>query len=185
MIKMKQEKMSVEIKLPDSVEAKLDGNIIQLKGTKGSLARPFYYHNLSIELKPKSIVLSCKNATKRDKTNLGTFEAILKNMIKGVSEGFVYKLKICSSHFPMNVSFKDNILSVKNFLGEKVPRTLEIPNDVSLKVDGNIIVLEGIDKEKVGAVAGSIEKLTRITNRDRRRFQDGIYIIEKAGKAIV
>lgn len=182
---MKQEKMSTEIKLPEAVEAKLEGNLIQLKGPNGTLERPFYYHKLSIELKPKSIVLSCRNATKRDKMHLGTFEAILKNMIKGVSEGFVYKLKICSSHFPMNVSFKDNVLSVKNFLGEKVPRTLEIQKDVSLKIDGNYIVLEGNDKEKVGAVAGSIEKLTRITNRDRRRFQDGIYIVEKAGKATV
>jgi len=47
-------------------------------------------------------------------------------MIRGVTEGYTYKLKICSGHFPMNVSLKGDVLEIKNFIGESVPRKLKI-----------------------------------------------------------
>ena len=55
---------------------------------------------------------------------------------------------------------------------------------VEIKLNGDEIIVKGIDKETVGNIAGRIEQLTRITDRDRRKFQDGIFIIEKAGKEI-
>jgi large subunit ribosomal protein L6 len=60
-----------------------------------------------------------------------------------------------------------------------------VPQEVNVKVEGDTIILEGADKALVGNVAGKMEKLTRITDKDKRRFQDGIYIIEKAGKVII
>ncbi len=190
LIKMKLEIIEKGIPLPEGVEVQVDYHTLKVKGEKGELERTFYYPRMNMKVidgdKGKKIVLSCKNATKNDKRFLGTFESIIKNMIIGVSEGFVYKLKVCSSHFPMNVNFKDNVLFVKNFLGEKIPRTLRIPSQgVNLKIEGDTIILEGIDKALVGNIAGRIEKLTRITDKDRRRFQDGIFIIEKAGKLMM
>lgn len=191
---MKLKIIEKEIPIPKGVEVKVDYHTLGVKGEKGQLQRTFYYPRMSMKVAEakgvedevgKKVVLSCKNATKKDKRFLGTFESIVKNMIKGVSEGFVYKLKVCSSHFPMNVSFKDNALTVKNFLGEKIPRILMVPQEVNVKVEGDTIILEGADKALVGNVAGKMEKLTRITDKDKRRFQDGIYIIEKAGKVMI
>lgn len=82
----------------------------------------------------------------------------------------------------MNVALKGDELSIKNFLGEKVPRVMKIQPDVKVKIDGEKIVVEGIDIEKCGQCAANIEKTTRITNRDRRIFQDGIWITSKPGK---
>ena len=107
-----------------------------------------------------------------------------KKILKGVVEGHVYQLKICSSHFPMSAAVNNGEFSVKNFLGEKVPRTIKIKENVDVKVEGDIITVESPDKELAGQTAASIEQLCKITNRDRRIFQDGIYIISKAGKEI-
>ena len=82
----------------------------------------------------------------------------------------------------MNVTLSGNQFSVKNFLGEKIPRKAVIPAGVKAEVKGDIVELTGVDKEKVGQAAANIEQSTRITNRDRRIFQDGCYIILKPGE---
>lgn len=113
-----------------------------------------------------------------------TFKAHINNMIKGVTEGFKYRLKVVYSHFPMTVKVQGDEVVIENFLGEKNPRRAKILPGVTVKVKGSEIEVEGIDKEAVGQTAANIEQATRITKWDRRVFQDGIYIVEKAGKPI-
>ncbi|MFH0936330.1 MAG: 50S ribosomal protein L6 [Candidatus Woesearchaeota archaeon] len=84
----------------------------------------------------------------------------------------------------MNVSIKENNIIINNFLGEKIPRKAKILPNVKVDIQGDIIVLESNNKESAGQTAANIEQATRITNRDRRIFQDGIFITEKAGKSI-
>ena len=168
----------------EGVEVKLDRGMFEVTGEKGTTKRRFAGKNIDIKLENKNIVFETKKATKREKKLIKTFKAHLRNMMKGVTEGFTYKLKICASHFPMNVSVSDQEFVVKNFLGEKVPRTLKIQEGATIKVDGQEVVVKGNNKELVGQQAASIEQLCRITNRDRRIFQDGIFIIEKSGKEV-
>jgi large subunit ribosomal protein L6 len=84
----------------------------------------------------------------------------------------------------MSVSVADNFLIIKNFLGEKIPRKVKLKPGVTVKVEGNIVVVEGADKEITGQVAADIEQTTRRPGFDKRIFQDGIYIIDKSGKKI-
>ncbi len=109
----------------------------------------------------------------------------MNNMVKGLEEGFTYKLQISNVHFPMNVSHDkgNNKLVVKNFLGEKIDRIIPLVEGVDIKIDNEIIEINGHDIEKTGRVATSIEKGTRVRNKDRRIYQDGIFIIEKPGRA--
>ena len=79
----------------------------------------------------------------------------------------------------MNVNIESGVLTIKNFLGEKVLRKIKLVKGVDVKIEGEIINVSCVDKEKAGKVASLIEGCTRITNRDRRVFQDGIYIISK------
>ena len=97
----------------------------------------------------------------------------------GVLKGYEAKLKICSGHFPMTVSTDTEKVTIKNFLGEKVPRHSSMMKGVEVKVNGNEVIVTGIEKEAVGQTAARIEQSCRITNRDRRIFQDGIWIIRK------
>ncbi len=142
-----------------------------------------------IEIKAENgkIILHADNATRREKKQLGTIKAHLMNMIKGLQEPFVYKLQICSVHFPMNVTVDESAREVviKNFLGEVKERRAKILEGVDVSINNDIIEVSSHDIEKAGQTAANIEQATRITNRDRRIFQDGIYIIEKPKKKIL
>jgi large subunit ribosomal protein L6 len=113
-----------------------------------------------------------------------TFASHIKNMIHGVQEHYVYKLKVCSGHFPISVKLEKDKFIITNFFGEKIPRTSYIDEGVKVKQEGDIITVEGPDLERVSQTAANFETATKITNRDRRRFQDGIYLIEKRGVKI-
>ncbi len=184
-MKMKVEELIRKIEIPQDVEVKIENTKISVKGPKGEITRDFKIKRFEFVKDNNELIIKVKKATKREKRLINTFAAHIRNMFKGVTQGFIYKMKVCYSHFPINVSLKGNELIIKNFLGEKYPRTVKLPKEVNVKINGDIIVLEGIDKEKVGNCATLIEQATRITNRDRRVFQDGIYLIEKDGKSIV
>ncbi len=168
------------IELTEGVQAEIEGRTVRIKGDKGELERTFMFPKLSFAKEGESITITVEKPTKREKTKAGTARAHIRNMIKGVKEGHTYKLKICSGHFPMNVTVSGDTLTIKNFLGEKIPRTLKIKDGANVKIDGEFITVNSTDKEIAGQVAADIEQLTRITNRDIRIFQDGIYITEKA-----
>ena len=176
--------IEVMIKLPEKVEARIDAAMLIIKGPKGESKKDISNPQLNFEIKENSINISAKRSTKREKKIVHTYEAHVKNMAKGVTEGHEYILKICSDHFPMNVSVNNNQLIIKNFLGEKHPRTLQLREGVNVKVEGDKVSVESPDKELAGTTASEIEQLTRRPNFDTRIFQDGIFIINKAGKEI-
>lgn len=179
---MKQD-FEEKIEIPDGIQV-TGGSEIAVKGPKGELKRKFKFPRVDVTVSSKEISISAKNATKREKKIIFTYIAHLNNMLKGVQEPWLYKLKVCASHFPMNVSVSGKEFIVKNFLGEKVPRKIMLKEGVTVKVDGKDVTVESIDKELAGNTASEIELLTTIRGRDLRVFQDGIYIVEKAGKPI-
>jgi len=113
---------------------------------------------------------------------MNTISQHIRNMIKGVQEKFEYKLKVCFSHFPITVKQEDKKIIVQNFLGEKVPREMILPEGVEVNFDKTEIIVKSVDKELAGQAAANFEVVTKIRGRDKRVFQDGIYIINKAGK---
>ncbi|MFH1406204.1 MAG: 50S ribosomal protein L6 [Nanoarchaeota archaeon] len=179
-----KEDIRLEIELKKGVTAQVEGSLLKVKGPKGEINRGFLHPKVFVLVEGSKIVLVVKQATKREKTVIGTFESHVKNMVKGVEEPFEYKLKICSGHFPMNVSVSGSELTIKNFLGESVPRKVKLMEGVIVKINGTEIVVTSPNKELAGQAAAQIESLCRITNRDRRIFQDGCYITDKAGKRI-
>ena len=81
----------------------------------------------------------------------------------------------------MTLKIEGNKLAVNNFLGEKIPRYAYILPNVEVQIKGSLITILSTDKEAAGQTAANFEKATKVTNRDRRIFQDGIYIHDKPG----
>ena len=182
MVKSKSKGLSIEIKLPKDVQAHLDKGILNLKGPKGEVKRDFLDKKVIIGYNNGVVTLKSSKFTQVNKKLIKSYAAHIKNMVRGCVEGHKYTLKVCSGHFPMNVSVSNNQLIVKNFLGEKVPRTLNLKRGAEVKVEGDLIVVESTNKEIAGQVSADIELLTRRTGYDGRIFQDGLWIVIKDGK---
>ena len=176
----------VEVPLTDSVTASIEGTVLTVKGPKGELSRDFKFPRVYIELKDNKVIVGTKKYSQREKKIIHTYRAHIKNLIEGVTNGFEYKLVVVYAKFPITVELKGNTFSVKNLLGEKVPRTVTIPEGVKVEIKANKdITVSGIDKEKVGQVAASLEQSTRVLNMDRRVVQDGIFITHKPHRAYI
>ena len=177
-------KITKEVELPEGVSASMDKQFLTIKGPKGESKRELKKQNVSINIESKKITFEAEKATKENKKIIGSLVAHVKNMVKGSLNNHNYTLKICSGHFPMNVSVNDNKLFVKNFLGEKVPRILQLKEGANVKVEGIEIHVTSASKEIAGQVSADIEQLTRRPGFDTRIFQDGIYITNKDGKEL-
>ena len=103
------------IEIPEGVEVSIEDSLLTFKGSKGEIKRKLLNPHIKIFKKDNVIILEVKKGTKREKVMINTFKAHINNMIKGVTEGFVYKMKICSSHFPMTVNVQGNGIIIKNF----------------------------------------------------------------------
>lgn len=160
------------------------GHSLHVKGPKGEDARVVGTKRVQLATAEGKVIMSCANATKTDKRTLNTNAAHVKNMLRGAASGHVYKLKICSGHFPMSVEAKGDMFIVKNFIGESVPRTLKLRSGVKVTISGTEITVESHKKEWAGSQASAIELLMRRPGFDTRVFQDGIYIVEKDGKKV-
>lgn len=181
---MARTNITEEIELPEGVSITINGDQITAKGPKGESTKKMQARGVIIKADNGKVTLTAQDATKLQKNMLFTYKAHIKNLAKGAAEGYNYKLKICSGHFPMNVGLKGNTLEVKNYIGEKVPRILKIKEGAEVKINGDEIEVNSVNKETAGQVAADIEKLMKRPGFDRRIFQDGIYITEKDGKAM-
>jgi len=177
---VKLDRIEHNIVIPEGVTATLDDGNVTITGPSGSLSRDFVDAKINIFQEGGGLLIRVDLPRRKEKALAGTWKAHLNNMIKGVTDGFTYNLKAFYSHFPMTMSVKGNKLVVNNYFGERVPRTANILPGVDVKVQKKVeVVVSGIDKEAVGQTAANIERCTTVKNRDRRVFQDGIYLLEK------
>lgn len=178
---VKLDRVEHTVAFPEGVSVSIDGDNVTITGPSGSLSREFSSSRVEIFQEGGGLLVRVDIPRRKERALAGTWNAHLNNMIKGVTDGFTYSLKAFYSHFPMTLSVKGNQFVVNNYFGERVPRTADILPGVEVKVQKKVeVTVSGMDKEAVGQTAANIERCTTIKNRDRRVFQDGIYLLEKA-----
>ena len=168
-----------EVEIPSDVKLTFKDDLLTVKGPKGQIDRKFIHPRVFISLDKEKANVSCPRAGRFEKGLVGTWASHINNMVKGVVEGYEYKMRIIFSHFPIKTSVKGKQLVIENFLGERHPRKANIVEDVTAKISGDVITLSGINKEHVGQTAANIEKATRVKGYDTRVFQDGIYLVSR------
>ncbi|MGD0057560.1 MAG: 50S ribosomal protein L6 [Methanomassiliicoccales archaeon] len=171
-----------KVNVPAGVKVEIEGAVVKVSGPNGKLSREFVHNRAKIFERDGKVIVSCEMPRIREKAVVGTFAAHIKNMMEGVTSGFEYRMKIVYSHFPIKAYAKGDKFIIENFLGERTPRKADIVKDTKIAVKGNDIVLTGVDLEAVSQTAANIERSTKIKGFDSRVFQDGAYIVEKAGR---
>ncbi|MFQ5648224.1 MAG: 50S ribosomal protein L6 [Candidatus Aenigmatarchaeota archaeon] len=167
------------VTVPDGVSVAKEGDFIVLRGPKGELKRILQHPKVSFEVSGNAVRIASKTDRRKEIAVVGTWAAHIKNMATGVVSGWEGRLKVMCSHFPVKVNVEGDRIVIQNFLGERKPRAAKIPEGVKVEVKKDEIIVSGLDKETVGNTCGNIELVTRVTGRDRRVFQDGIYIVGK------
>ena len=167
------------VEIPDGVEGMLDGRLVTIKGEKGELTRDFSHAPIKIQLDGKTVTVQASWPRKKEAALVGTIRSHIQNMIKGVTTGFTYKLKIVFSHFPITVKIIGKTLTIENFIGERNPRKAKIMGDSKVIIKGDDIIVQGINLEDVSQTAANIQNATKIRNKDPRVFLDGIYVYEQ------
>ncbi|MDP2938820.1 MAG: 50S ribosomal protein L6 [Candidatus Omnitrophota bacterium] len=169
------------ILIPENVKVNIAESQVIIEGPKGNLiqAIPTY---IKVEVKENSIIVTRLNETKQTKSNHGTIRALLFNMVKGVVEGYQKELEIQGVGF--RAQTKDKILNMQ--LGFTHPVNFPIPEDIKISTPKptNIIV-QGIDKFKVGEVAANIRRVFPPEPYKGKGIRYvGEYVRRKQGKSV-
>ncbi len=169
-----------EIPILEGVEVEVEGTKVKVKGPKGSLEKEFHKDLVEIVKEKEKIKIRVYGKRKFHYAYLGTVSSHIRNLMKGVTEGFSKEMIIVYAHFPMRVEVNDKnkLVKISNFLGERAPRYAKIVGETKVRVEGDRVYIEGISKEDVGQTTANIKQATRIKGKDPRVFMDGIYVVK-------
>ena len=134
-----------------------ENNKVTVKGPKGTLERVLPAE-MDIKQEGSEIVVSRPNDLKKMKSLHGLTRSLIANMITGVSEGYEKKLEINGVGYRAQKKGKEITFN----LGFSHPVVMTDPEGIETEMDGqNIIIVKGIDKEKVGQYAAEIRELRK------------------------
>lgn len=133
-----------------------EGNHLTVKGPKGTLERVLPLE-MEIKVEEGQVTVTRPNDLKKMKSLHGLTRTLIQNMVTGVNEGYEKKLEVNGVGYKVQKQGKKLVLS----LGYSHPVEMEDPEGLESAVEGNVITIKGISKEKVGQYAAEI--------RDKRR----------------
>lgn len=140
------------VAVPPKVKVEIKGQKVFVEGPKGKLDFEMP-HRTGAKVENGNVLVSRDGDDAQAKALHGLSRAIVHNMVKGVSEGFVKKLEIQGVGFKAAVQGKNVNLS----LGYSHPINYPIPDQIKVTVEENTkLTIEGPDKQKVGLVASEI-----------------------------
>ena len=127
-------------------------NVVTVKGPKGELVKAMHKH-INIAVEDAQVVVTRPSDVKEHRALHGLTRALLNNMVVGVSQGFSKTLELNGVGYRAQLQGKKLVMN----LGYSHPVEVEAVDGVDFKLDGTTkVIVEGIDKEKVGAVAANI-----------------------------
>ena len=170
----------IVVEVPSAVKVGMDGKKIWAEKAGHKLEKAFNLTGLKFEKNDKGVALTIENANRIRIAGLTSIATHIRNMVEGLEKGYMYKLVIVFSHFPINITQKPGIVEINNFLGEKQPRIAKVlGKNTVVQVKGKEITVKGNDLDGVSQTAANLENACRIVIKDSRRFQDGVYIVQK------
>jgi len=176
------------IPVPDNVKISVKGRVVDVKGPRGELTRDLHHASVDLKIiktkKGEVVHIAVWHGIRKHVACLGTIKSCILNLIKGVTQGFLYKMRLVYAHFPINciIPASGESVEIRNFLGEKIVRNVAMYPGVTIKESTgqkDELILEGNDINNVSQSAASIKNSCLVRNKDIRKFLDGIYVSEK------
>ena len=168
------------ITIPAGVDVKLDGNVLTVKGAKGTLTQKIR-QEITVKIEGNEIVVTRINDEKTARSLHGLTRTLIANMVEGVSNGFTktlevngigYRAQKQGNNLVMNLGFSHQVI-----MPEIEGISIDVPNP-------NLVVVSGPDKQVVGQFAAEIrEKRPPEPYKGKGIRYQGEYVRRKEGKA--
>lgn len=167
------------IDLPEGVEVKMDGNKVTVKGPKGELSRTIH-NDMVVKMEDNTVNIERPNDLKETRSLHGTTRSLIANMVEGVSKGFEKKLEIIGVGYRAQKQGDKVVVNA----GYSHPVEIEPREGIEIDVPKNTeLIVKGIDKELVGAVAANIRSIRLPEPYKGKGIRyAGEYVRQKEGK---
>ena len=167
------------IEIPSGVTITVDSDVITVKGAKGELTVP-HLSDVTVKENDGNMIVTRKDDERIAKAQHGLQRSLLNNAVEGVTKGFEKRLEVKGVGF--RVATSNNVLDMS--LGFSHPVKYTAPEGISITNEKMIIVVSGIDKQKVGQVAAEIRAIKKPEPyKGKGIMYEGEQILRKAGKA--
>ena len=146
-----------ELTIPAGVTVTVNENVVTVKGAKGELSLTLK-DGISVKIEESKLTVESVGKAKFDNAMHGTTNSLIKNMIKGVSEGYEKGLEILGVGYRFQVRGNVHVVNA----GYSHPVELAIPQGLTIETVSNTeITVNGIDKELVGEFAAKVRKVRK------------------------
>jgi large subunit ribosomal protein L9e len=181
---------------PEITKVTVRARQVAITGKRGTLRRDFRHFACDMRLLKnaegqRQIHIDLWFGNKKQVAGARTIETHIKNMIDGVTKGYLRKMRFVFAHFPIQCTLPEEdpvtgakvqegkIVEIRNFLGEHRVRRVDMLDGVICKRGGkDEIIIEGNDIELVSRSAALINQACHVKNKDIRKFLDGCYVSE-------
>jgi large subunit ribosomal protein L6 len=183
MVKMMKFEESIEAE--KGVEFSVKDKVVTVKGPKGTVSQDFSHAkrlHIEYDKATKKINIFIDFPTNKEAALARTIINLIKNMQLGVLHQYTYKMKLIHAHFPITVEPPkkgSTEILIKSFIGERSPRKTYAVGDVKITANKEEVIIVGCSSMDVGQTAANIQKCARVTDKDKRIFQDGVFVYEK------
>ncbi len=171
------------INVPSGVEISTTGEVITIKGPKGTLTQTIESKYVSIDIEGETLEVTRKSDSKTSRSRHGLYRSLAQNMITGVTDGYSKTLEIKGVGY--RAALKGKVLEMQ--LGYSHPIHFNIPEGIEVKFaekNNNVFTLSGIDKQLVGQTAADIREYRKPEPYKGKgiKYSDE-HIARKAGKS--
>ena len=165
------------ITVPEGVTVENIDNVVTVKGPKGTLTQPMLK---DITMKQEGNTITLERLNESAKAMHGTMNALVNNMIIGVTEGYSKSLEIIGVGYRFNVQGSKLVINA----GYSHPVEMQVPAGLTVEANGNTeITIKGIDKVLVGEFAANVRKVRQPEPYKGKGIRyAGEVIIRKVGK---
>lgn len=168
------------ITIPAGAKIEVADNLVTVKGPKGELSASFL-PLAEVVLQNDLIVVTRKNDSPAARSAHGLTRQLVANMVIGVTDGFAKRLELKGIGYRATTE-GDTTLSLT--VGFSHPIKVQAPAGINFKIEKNIIIVSGIDKQQVGEIAAQIRRIRPPEPyKGKGIMYAGEYVRRKAGKA--